>query len=97
MKAKTRVFCPNGLHRNELMRLRIVGRCALNALREKVCPIERNYFRGCKKRITWHRVVYNGRKSQSFRLGAGWNFVGRILISGIVRGRFCPFVCKDRL
>lgn len=54
-------------------------------------------FPGCKKRITWDQVVYNGRKSQSFHLGAEWNFIGRILISRIVRIRFCLFVCKDRL
>lgn len=51
MKAKTRVFYPNGLHRNELMRVRIVGRRALNALREKIYPIERNYFRGAKSAL----------------------------------------------
>lgn len=44
-------FCPNGSQRNELMRVRIVGRRRLNVLREKVCSIERNYFPN-KKRIT---------------------------------------------
>lgn len=44
---------------------------ALNALREKVCPIERNYFRREKSAL---RVVYNGRKSQSFHLGGRMEF-----------------------
>lgn len=33
------------------MRVRIVGRRALNALREKIYPIERNYFRGAKSAL----------------------------------------------